>query len=50
MSKYCKLKCMEAQKCEQISTLSEGQRGWACSKLLTTSRATHPDPGCGYLF
>lgn len=30
-------------------TFSEGQRGQAGSKLLTTAVAAHPDLGCGYL-
>ena len=40
---------VEAQKCEPISTLSEGQRVLACSKLLSTSVVTYPDLRCGYL-
>ena len=35
---------VEAQKCEPISTLSEGQRVLVLSKLLA-NMATHPDLG-----
>ena len=40
---------METHKCEPIFTLSKGQRHLACSTLLTTRVATHPDLGRGYL-
>ena len=46
---YFLLSIVEAQKCESISTLSEGQRTLAYSKLLTTSVAIHPHQGYGSL-
>ena len=36
---------VEAQICDAISILSESQRAWGCSKLLTTTRVTHRDLG-----